>query len=100
MIPPTALNVGAITRLPEDWERTLCVATHLDDLEYGVASAVARWTAQRQQVTYLMATRGEAGIDGMLPDQAGALREEEERLGAADAGVETGRPANAGAVEP
>ena len=89
MIPPTALNVGAITPLPEDWERALCVAAHPDDLEYGVASAVARWTAQRKQVTYLLVTRGEAGIDGMLPDQAGALREEEERLGAAEVGVET-----------
>src|SRR5918998_3056340 len=89
MIPPTALNVGAITPLPEDWERALCVAAHPDDLEYGVASAVARWTAQRKQVTYLLVTRGEAGIDGMLPDQAGALGEEEERLGAAEVGVET-----------
>lgn len=75
--------------MPEDWERALCVAAHPDDLEYGVASAVVRWTAQRKQVTYLLVTRGEAGIDGMLPDQAGALREEEERLSAAEVGVET-----------
>ncbi len=49
MVSPTALNVGAITPLPEDWERALCVAAHPDDLEYGMASAVARWTAQRSR---------------------------------------------------
>lgn len=88
MISPAAVNVGAITPLPEDWERALCVAAHPDDLEYGVASAVARWTAQRKQVSYLLVSRGEAGIDGVLPDEAGALRENEERLGAAEVGVE------------
>lgn len=91
MISPAAVNVGAITPLPEDWEGALCVAAHPDDLEYGVASAVARWTAQRKQVSYLLVTRGEAGTDDMLPDEAGALRENEERLGAAEVGVETGR---------
>jgi LmbE family N-acetylglucosaminyl deacetylase len=49
---------------------------------------VARWTAQGKQVTYLLATRGEAGIDGMHPDQAGPLREAEERAGALEVGVD------------
>jgi LmbE family N-acetylglucosaminyl deacetylase len=78
-------------RLPtlrEDWQRALCVAAHPDDLEYGAASAVARWTAQGKQVSYLLATRGEAGIDGIHPDVAGALREAEERAGAREVGVE------------
>jgi LmbE family N-acetylglucosaminyl deacetylase len=74
--------------LPEDWERCLCVAAHPDDIEYGAAAAVARWTAQGKTVTYLLATSGEAGIDGMHPDQAGPLRREEERAGAAEVGVE------------
>ncbi len=73
--------------LPEDWERCLAVAAHPDDIEYGTASAVARWTAQGKQVTYLLATRGEAGIDGLHPDQAAPLREAEERAGAAEVGV-------------
>lgn len=75
--------------LPEDWERCLCVAAHPDDIEYGTASAVARWTSQGKQVTYLLATRGEAGIDGLHPDRAGPLREREERDGAAEVGVDT-----------
>jgi LmbE family N-acetylglucosaminyl deacetylase len=74
--------------LPENWERALAVAAHPDDIEYGTASAVARWTAQGKQITYLLATRGEAGIDSMHPDKAKPLREAEERAGAAEVGVE------------
>jgi LmbE family N-acetylglucosaminyl deacetylase len=73
--------------LREDWQRALCVAAHPDDLEYGAASAVSRWTAQGKQVSYLLATRGEAGIDSMPPDEAGRLREAEERAGARVVGV-------------
>jgi LmbE family N-acetylglucosaminyl deacetylase len=74
--------------LREDWERALCVAAHPDDIEYGLASAVARWTSQGKRVTYLLATRGEAGIDSMEPAKAGPLREEEERAGAREVGVD------------
>jgi LmbE family N-acetylglucosaminyl deacetylase len=74
--------------LPEDWERCLAVAAHPDDIEYGTASAVARWTAQGKQVSYLLATRGEAGIDAMPPEQAAPLREQEERAGAREVGVD------------
>src|SRR5919108_5564924 len=37
--------------LPEDWQRALAVVAHPDDLEYGAASAVARWTAQGKAVS-------------------------------------------------
>ena len=74
--------------LREDWQRALCVAAHPDDLEYGTAAAVAKWTSQGKQVTYLIATSGEAGIDSMHPDKAGPLRQEEERRGAHEVGVE------------
>lgn len=79
---------GRLPALPEDWDRCLAVVAHPDDIEYGAASAVARWTAQGKEVAYLLATRGEAGIDGMHPNQAGPLREQEERTGAARVGVE------------
>jgi LmbE family N-acetylglucosaminyl deacetylase len=74
--------------LPEDWDRCLAVVAHPDDIEYGSAAAVARWTAQGKQVTYLLATRGEAGIDAMHPDEAAPLREQEERAGAREVGVD------------
>jgi LmbE family N-acetylglucosaminyl deacetylase len=79
---------SALPSLPENWERALAVVAHPDDIEYGTASAVARWTAQGKQVTYLLASRGEAGIDSLHPDQAAPLREAEERAGAAEVGVE------------
>lgn len=60
-----------VPELPEDWERRLCAAAHPDDIRYGTASVVARWTAQGKQVTYLLCARGEAGIDAMDPSQAG-----------------------------
>jgi LmbE family N-acetylglucosaminyl deacetylase len=79
---------GLLPALPEDWDRCLAVVAHPDDIEYGAASAVARWTAQGKHVAYLLATRGEAGIDGMHPELAGPLREQEERAGAARVGVD------------
>jgi len=75
--------------LDENWERALAVVAHPDDLEYGAASAVARWTSQGKQVNYLMVSRGEAGIDSMPPEETGPLREEEERVSAGLVGVET-----------
>jgi LmbE family N-acetylglucosaminyl deacetylase len=72
---------------PQDWSRALCVAAHPDDLEYGVAAAVATWTHAGKQVSYLLVTRGEAGIDGMEPRETARVREEEERAGATAVGV-------------
>ena len=71
----------------EGFERVLCVVAHPDDLEYGVASVVARWTSQGKRVAYALATSGEAGIDGMAPAECGPLREEEERRSAGVVGV-------------
>lgn len=73
--------------MPEDWERAVAVVAHPDDLEYGAAAAVARWTRQGKEVAYVLATSGEAGIDGMAPADCGRLREEEERKSAAVVGV-------------
>jgi LmbE family N-acetylglucosaminyl deacetylase len=73
--------------MPDDWQRALVVAAHPDDIEYGAAAAVAVWTAAGKEVHYLLATRGEAGIAGMPPAEAGPLREEEERRSAAAVGV-------------
>jgi LmbE family N-acetylglucosaminyl deacetylase len=36
------------------------VVAHSDDLEYGAASAVARWTSQGKQINYLMVSRDAA----------------------------------------
>lgn len=78
-----------LAMLPEDWQTALAIVAHPDDLEYGTASAVARWTAQGKHVFYLLVTSGEAGIEAIPPEQAGPLREEEERRGARLVGVDT-----------
>jgi LmbE family N-acetylglucosaminyl deacetylase len=77
-----------LAELPEDWSSALAVVAHPDDMEYGASCAVARWTAQGKTVRYLLATRGEAGIDGLPPDQAGPLREQEQRAACAAVGVD------------
>src|SRR5258708_200223 len=73
--------------MPEDWASAVAVVAHPDDLEYGAASAVARWTRQGKRVSYLLATRGEAGIAAMAPPQTGPLRVREEERSAAVVGV-------------
>ena len=78
---------GDLEQLPEDWERALAVVAHPDDLEYGVASAVARWTGAGKDIRYALVTSGEAGIAAMLPVETGPLREAEQRTSAAIVGV-------------
>ena len=73
--------------MPEDWERAAAVVAHPDDLEYGAASAIARWTSQGKQVSYVLVTSGEAGIESAPPERVGPLREAEERRSAAVVGV-------------
>jgi len=84
---PEGEEAAPLRPVPEDWSRLLAVAAHPDDLEYGAASAVARWTSQGKDVRYLLATRGEAGIDGLDPAECAVVREQEERDGAAEVGV-------------
>ncbi|HEU4812135.1 MAG TPA: PIG-L deacetylase family protein [Nocardioides sp.] len=73
--------------LPEDWSRALCVVAHPDDMEFGAAAAVARWTGQGKEVVYCMVTSGEAGIDGMEPEECRRVREAEQIASAQVVGV-------------
>jgi LmbE family N-acetylglucosaminyl deacetylase len=75
----------------EDWQRALCVVAHPDDLEFGAAAAVARWTGQGKTVIYAMVTSGEAGIDGLDPDECRRVREAEQ--------IESGRVVGVDVVE-
>lgn len=75
--------------MPDDWQRALAVVAHPDDLEYGGAAAVARWTAEGRSVAYVLVTSGEAGIDSIPPAECGPLREAEQRAASAEVGVGT-----------
>jgi LmbE family N-acetylglucosaminyl deacetylase len=75
----------------EDWQKALAVVAHPDDLEFGAAAAIARWTGQGKQVVYCLLTSGEAGIDGVDPAECGPLREAEQ--------IESSRIVGVSAVE-
>lgn len=67
----TETDITALAEMPGDWRRALAVVAHPDDLEYGCAAAVAAWTDAGKEVVYVLATRGEAGIDTLAPDVCG-----------------------------
>ncbi|GAA3536389.1 PIG-L family deacetylase [Aeromicrobium panaciterrae] len=73
----------------ESWNTALVVVAHPDDVEFGAAAAVARWTDQGKTVIYCMVTSGEAGIDGMTPDEAREVRIGEQIESAKIVGVDT-----------
>jgi LmbE family N-acetylglucosaminyl deacetylase len=73
---------------PTDWRTALVLVPHPDDPEYGIGAAVAKWTASGKTVRYALACRGEAGIEGMPPEQAGPIREAEQRRSSAIVGVD------------
>ncbi|WP_226344879.1 PIG-L deacetylase family protein [Agilicoccus flavus] len=86
---PSPAPSGDLPELPDDWASALVVVAHPDDIEYGLAAAVSRWTSEGKTVRYLLVTHGEAGIDGVEPAEAAPLRAQEERDGAAEVGVDS-----------
>jgi LmbE family N-acetylglucosaminyl deacetylase len=72
-----------------DVRRVLAVFAHPDDVDFGSAGTVASWIKAGIEVTYLIATRGDAGgFDDTPRDQMPLLREKEQRAAAAAVGVE------------
>jgi LmbE family N-acetylglucosaminyl deacetylase len=72
---------------PEDWRRGLAVVAHPDDIEY--CGVVPAWTSAGREVSYLIVTHGEAGIDSVEPAEAARIRDGEQRKSAKLAGVES-----------
>src|SRR5690625_4973777 len=69
-------------RLPalaeDDVQRGLCIVAHPDDMEYGASAAVAAWTGAGVEVSYLLLTRGEAGM-AEPPEEVASLRAREQQ---------------------
>lgn len=80
--------MSLLATFPEDWQRALAVVAHPDDMEYGAAAAVARWTRQGKHVGYLLVTDGEAGIATMAPDAVGPARRAEQIAACREVGVD------------
>jgi LmbE family N-acetylglucosaminyl deacetylase len=71
-------------------ERILVVTAHPDDVDFGVAGSIARWTGAGAHVTYCIVTDGDAGgFDPAVPrsDIAG-IRRAEQTNAAARVGVD------------
>ncbi|WP_050502438.1 PIG-L deacetylase family protein [Streptomyces monomycini] len=73
--------------MPTSWSRALALVAHPDDIEYAMGPAVITWTDSGKEIAYVLASRGESGIDGCPPEAAGPLREREQRASSAVAGV-------------
>ncbi len=78
----------AFEAVSEDWDTALAVVAHPDDLEFGAAAAIARWTGQGKRIVYSLLTSGEAGIDGIEPERCRKIREAEQRESARIVGVD------------
>jgi len=68
--------------------RMLVILAHPDDESFGAGGTLAKYAHQGVQVILLCATRGEAGISGARPEEAGAIREQELRQAATHLGIE------------
>jgi len=82
------MDPAPLEPVDESWETALVVVAHPDDVEFGAAAAVARWTDQGKTVVYCMVTSGEAGIDGMAPAETREVRIAEQIESARIVGVE------------
>ncbi|MBB3035892.1 PIG-L deacetylase family protein [Hoyosella altamirensis] len=78
----------ALRTFPADWTRAVFIVAHPDDVEYGAGAAVAKWISEGRSVTYVMITSGEQGIEGMVPELCGPLREKEQISSSRVVGVE------------
>ncbi|HUB69542.1 MAG TPA: PIG-L deacetylase family protein [Acidimicrobiales bacterium] len=81
--PPIAIDDAA----PPD--RALVVTAHPDDVDFGAAGTVASWVKAGTEVTYCIATDGDAGGSDLSVSRSemARLRREEQRAAAAELGV-------------
>lgn len=70
--------------------RLLVVGAHPDDIEFGAAGTIARWTDEGWDVRYVIVTSGQRGVQDpeQDPDGFGRMREVEARAAAKVCGVD------------
>ena len=69
-------------------KRMLVILAHPDDESFAAGGMLAKYAHQGVQVVLLCATRGEAGIQGIGPAEAGDIRERELKQAAKHLGIE------------
>lgn len=67
----------AMTSTGQLSKQILVILAHPDDESYGMGGTLAKYSHKGAQITLLCATRGEAGIPGKEPEEAGQIRERE-----------------------
>ena len=65
----------------------MVILAHPDDESFGMGGTLARYAAEGKRIALICATRGEAGIEDLLPEEAGQVRERELRAAAAVLGI-------------
>jgi LmbE family N-acetylglucosaminyl deacetylase len=70
-----------------DKRSLLVILAHPDDESFPMGGTLAKYAAQGVSVTLVCATRGEAGIPGFSPLEAGKIRERELRAAAKTLGI-------------
>lgn len=70
--------------------RILVIAAHADDIEFGIAGSVARWTDEGHEVAYCLITDSSAGSNdpNVDPRALAELRRDEQIAAAAAVGVQ------------
>ncbi len=70
-------------------ERAMVIVAHPDDIEFGVAGTIIRWTDAGCEASYVLVTSGDVGIadTNLTREQACEIREKEQRKAAEIAGV-------------
>jgi LmbE family N-acetylglucosaminyl deacetylase len=71
-------------------ESAMAIVAHPDDIEFGCAGTIARWTREGTRVCYVLCTSGDVGIaePGMTRARAAEIREAEQIAAAKIAGVD------------
>lgn len=65
----------------------LVILPHPDNESFPMGGTLAKYAANHTHVTLVCATRGEAGIEDISPEEAGKIREAELRCAAAELGL-------------
>jgi LmbE family N-acetylglucosaminyl deacetylase len=70
--------------------RILCIAAHPDDLDFGAAGTIAGWVDKGYDISYLIATKGDAGGSdlGIERSDMAAIRQTEQIEAAKQVGVD------------
>jgi LmbE family N-acetylglucosaminyl deacetylase len=67
----------------------MAIVAHPDDIEFSCAGLMARWIRTGAQISYVLCTSGDVGIDtpGMTREEAASIRESEQQEAAKIAGA-------------